>query len=147
MPPRAAAAARTDPFPGFNFIVEIDGIAAAGFSEVSGLSLQVPVIEYREGNSLATRKLPGLQKVGNIILKRGVTADLSLFQWIRSIADGTMSRRSVSVILLDEARQPVTRWNLSRAWPTKWEGPALNARGNEVAIETLELTCEGIQSE
>lgn len=137
---------RNDPYSGFNFLLEIDGVVKAGFSEVSGLSTETDVIEYREGNEPATvRKLAGLTRYSNITLKRGVTNDKSLWQWRKAVIDGKVQRRSGSVVLLDESRQPVLVWNFREGWPCKWEGPSLNAKTSDVAIETIEIAHEGLE--
>jgi len=135
-----------DPYGNFNFIVEIDGIEVAGFSDVSGISSETEVIEYRTGDARVNtvRKLPGLHKIGDITLKRGITGSDVLWQWRKSVTDGNLDRRSASIILLDEARQEVLRWNLSEAWPSKYVGSDLHAKGHDVAIETLVITCESI---
>jgi phage tail-like protein len=135
---------RNDPYGRFNFLLEIDGVAMAGFTEVSGLTTETSVIEYREGNDRTpTRKLPGLTKYSNIVLKRGWTKDRELWDWRKTVVDGAVRRANGSIILLGDSRQPVARWNFREAWPCKWEGPALNAKSSEVAIETLELAHEG----
>ncbi|MEP6922806.1 MAG: phage tail protein [bacterium] len=141
------AAVRVDPYKNFNFKVEIAGITLAGFSEVSGLESEVDLIEYREGGDGTIRKLPGLPKFGNITLKRGVTDSLELYQWHKKILQGVMDRRDGVIILLDDAKKPVTRWKFANAFPFKYEGPTLNAKGNDVAIETLVLCCEGLERE
>lgn len=140
-------AARNDPFAAFNFLVEIENIAKAAFSEVHGLAVEVAAIDYREGgdNRLTVRKLPGLAKYSNIVLKRGFTADLSLWKWIKSVLDGQAVRAAVTITLLNDQRQPVVRWHVREAWPCKYEGPDLNAKGNEIAIETLEICHEGLE--
>jgi phage tail-like protein len=137
---------RSDPYQGFNFLVEIDGVTVAGFSEVSGLSSETAVIEYREGNDRrnSVRKIPGLTKFSNITLKRGITTDRSLWNWRKAVIDGAVVRRSGAIILLDAERTPVVRWNFHEGWPAKWEGPTLKATGNELAIETLEIAHEGL---
>ena len=128
--------------------MEIDGIPAAAFASASGLESETAVIEYRTGVDATTvRKLPGLTKYANIVLKRGLTRDLSLWNWRKAIVNGKPDRRSGSIVLLDEAGKQVLRWNFVRGWPAKWEGPALNARANEVAIETLEIAHEGFELE
>lgn len=138
---------RIDPYANFNFLVEIDGIAKAGFQEVSGLGAEVDVIEYREGgnNPGAVRKFPGLIKYSNVVLKRGFTQDRSLWNWFKAVLDGNVQRASGSVILLDSARNPVLRWNFREGWPCKWEGPCLNGQTSETAIETLVVAHEGIE--
>jgi len=140
---------RNDPYGAYNFVVEIDGIATAGFSECSGLSTEVDVIEYRNGNEQTrARKLPGLARYANIVLKRGITAGArELWEWHKQVLDGKIDRRSGSIILLNEAREQVVRWNFREAWICKYEGPTLNATGNEVAIETIELVIEGLELE
>jgi phage tail-like protein len=140
-------ATRNDPYAGFNFRVEIDGITAAGFSECSGLTTETDVIEYREGTDapLSVRKLPGLTRYSPIVLKRGLTADKSLWQWRQNIIQGTIDRRSGSIVLIDAAGNDVVRWNFQNGWPAKWEGPVLNAKANDVAIETLEIVHEGLE--
>lgn len=137
----------TDPFASFNFLLEIDGIAQAGFSEVTGLNAESNVIEYREGNEgITMRKLPGLEKYGNITLKRGVTQSPELLAWHKNVIDGDIVRDEVmSIVLLDEKRQEVVRWNLRNAWPVKWMGPDLKAGANEIAIESLEIAHEGVE--
>lgn len=137
--------ARVDPYKNFNFHVEIDGITVAGFSEVTGLSSEVSVIEYREGSDFATRKLPGLPKFGNITLKRGMTKSAELQNWHKAILNGAADRRNGVIILLDDERTEVVRWNFLEGFPAKWEGPELKAGGNEVAIESIEICCERIE--
>ena len=138
---------RNDPYGQFNFVVEIDGVPVAGFSEVSGLSTDTNIIEYREGNEAqgTTRKLPGLMKYNNIMLKRGWTKDRSLWEWRKKVIDGKTERTTGTITLLDEARQPALSWHFREGWPSKWEGPALNGKTSEAAIETLEIAHEGLE--
>jgi phage tail-like protein len=141
-----APAARTDPFPGFDFVVEIDGIATAGFGEVSGLEGSIDVIEYREGtDALTVHKLAGLVKYGNVTLRRGLTDSRDLYSWWTAVASGKVDRRGVAIVLLDRERNPVRRWLLREAWPVRYAVSSLNAEGNDVAIETLELAHEGFE--
>ena len=137
--------ARLDPYKNFKFRVEIQGVSVAGFSECSGFGTEVDVVEYREGGDHVIRKLPGLVKVSDITLKRGVTASNELQDWHRKVIEGKTERRSGSIILLDDDGTEVVRWNFFEAWPRKWEGPTLNAKTSEVAIETLTLCCEGLE--
>jgi phage tail-like protein len=142
------AGKRIDPYGQFNFLVEIDGVVQGGFSECSGLTTDTNVIEYREGQEITTtRKLPGLMKYNNIVLKRGWTQDRKLWDWRKKVIDGKTERQSGTVVLLGEDRSPVLRWNFREGWPSKWEGPALNAKTSEVAIETLEIAHEGLELE
>jgi phage tail-like protein len=138
--------ARDDPYKNFNFIVEIDGISVAAFCAVSGLASETAVIEYRNGSDKlnTVRKLPGLTTYSNIVLKRGITQDNQLWQWRKAIELGTPDRRSGAIVLLDDERNPVRRWRFSDGWITKFDGPDLNAKGNDVAIETIEIAHEGL---
>ena len=143
---------RTDPYRSFNFLLEIDGVELASFSECSGLSSEGEAVDYREGTDvpLNVRKLPGLRTYANVSLKRGITKDDELFRWYTLVVNGaalSRIRRNGSVVLLNEAREQVMRWNFRDAWPNKYEGPTLNASGNEVAIETIEIVHEGLTVE
>jgi phage tail-like protein len=140
------ASPRHDPYKAFKFRVEIDGLTAVGFSEVSGLGSETTVIEYRTGSEPnRARKLPGLTKYSNIVLKRGVTQDAELWNWRQRIVEGNVDRRNGSIVLQDDSGQDQVRWNFSNGWPCKVEGPDFNAQGNDIAVETLEISHEGIQ--
>ena len=138
---------RKDPFLSYNFIVEIDGIARAGFREASGLDSGQDPVEYREGNDpqLHVRKLTGLRKFANLTFKKGFTLNHDLWNWYRTLLNGTADRRDGSIVLQDEERNDVLRWNFSNAWITKWEGPGMNATSNDVAIESIELAVERVE--
>jgi phage tail-like protein len=138
-------AIQENPFTGFNFIVEIAGVAAAGFAECSGLNTETEVIEYRTGSEdITVRKIPGLKKFTNITLKRGITLNRELWEWRKKVLDGHTERTDGSIIMLNEERQEVLRFTFRAGWPVKWEGPLLNATSNEIAIETLEIAHEGL---
>lgn len=129
------------------FTVEIAGTTAAAFAEVYGIGEEIQVVEYREGSDKTGHitKVTGLNKSTDVTLKRGVIAgDTALWNWFKSVRDGNNDRRDVAIILLDEQRQPVMRWLLHHAFPVKYEGPTFCALGNEVAIETLVLTHDGL---
>ena len=135
-----------DPFTVFNFLLEIDGVGVAGFAEATGLNAESNVVEYREGNEgITPRKLPGLEKYGPVTLKRGVSDSQEIFNWHKTVMDGDIERRSMSIVLLNEKRDEVKRWNLSHAWPSKFTGPDLKANANEVAFEAIEIQHEGVE--
>jgi phage tail-like protein len=140
---------RIDPFRAFNFRVEFDGLTVGNFSEVSGLTAEGDAVDYREGTDipLVVRKLPGLRKVTNIVMKNGYTGNRELWDWYRNIANGIDDRRNGSIILLDEERNEVMRWNVENAWINKIEAPTFNATANEVAIQSCELVHEGLSLE
>ncbi len=136
---------RTDPYGGYNFLVEIDGITRAGFQECSGLDSTQSPGEYREGTDpLTVRKLPGLVTYSNITLNWGITDDSELWDWRKEVADGNVQSKNISIVLMNDAGEEKLRWNLSNCWPTGWTGPSLNAQTSDVAIEALELAHEGL---
>jgi len=136
-----------DPLRGFKFKVQIDGITKAGFREVSGLDAGTDAVDYREGDGEHMRKLAGLQKFSNITLKRGITTDQDLWKWRSTIMDGKIkdNRKNGQIILLDDEGKEAAEWTFTDGWPTKWTGPTFNATANEVAIDTLEITHEGLK--
>lgn len=139
----------TYPLPSFHFQVEW-GEDTIGFSEVSGLGVETQVIEYRDGASpvYSTQKMPGIQKYGNITLKRGVIeGNNAYFDWWKTAQLNKIERRDIIISLLNENHEPVMTWKVRNAWPTKIDGPGLKADGNEVAIESLELAHEGLTIE
>jgi phage tail-like protein len=140
--------ARQDPLRNARFRLEIDGLQVAGFSEISIGATITETIDYREGNEpLRVRKLSGLTKFGNVSLKRGVTDSRELFDWHQQIVQGQLStsRKNVVIVVLGEAGEDRARFAVSNAWPTKYDPSDLNAKGNEVFIECLELANEGIE--
>lgn len=137
------------PLPVTHFMVDWGG-SRIGFTEVSGLSAELEVVEYREGSSPENivLKMPGLKKFSNITLKRGVIkGDNDFFQWFNTAALNQVEKRNIVISLLDEAHQPVRVWRVQNAWPVKIESSDLKADGNEVAVESLELAHEGFTIE
>jgi phage tail-like protein len=139
----ATTGSRNDPLASFNFIVKIENMEL-GFSEVGGLSTETNIIEYREGSEEARpRKLPGQAKYTNINLKRGYTPNgKELWTWRKTVLDGKTQRKGGTITLLDEGRKPALVWEFSEGWPSKWNGPAMNAKNNDVAIEEMEICVE-----
>ncbi|MFE1443618.1 phage tail protein [Streptomyces sp. NPDC058739] len=137
---------RVDPFRNFNFLVELDGIAQASFSECSGLGSTTEVIENREGGDNTTvRKLPGKTSYSDITLKWGITPSRELWSWRQQVVDGNVVRKNGSIVVFDLSNHTeVARWNFVSAWPTKWEGASLSAKGTDVAVDTLVLAHEGL---
>lgn len=137
--------ARKDPLRNFRFRLEIDGIQQAGFSEVSGFDITVDPIDYREGaDPTHVRKLTGLTKFGNVTLKWGVTDSMELYNWHRQIVDGNIQRKNIAIVVVDESGQDKARWQIVEAWPSKYDPTDLNAKGNDVSIEMLEICNEGV---
>lgn len=135
------------PYKKYNYKVLMAGKEEAGFSEVSAPDISSDPVEYREGNmaGMTPGKQPGILKYSNVTLKRGTTNSQVFFEWIKTIQDGSVTRKTVSISLLDDTMAEVASWELANAWPTKYTAPDLNATSNEVAIESLDLVCEGIK--
>ena len=144
--------ARQVPYGAFNFLVNFAGSEAfGGFSDVSGLGSEITVAEYRYGNDRENhvRKVPGVHKVADVTLKRGVIDSTSVWQWITETrTTGVLAQKDVSITLLDEARNPVQTWKLRNVIPMKYTGPTLAAKGGgDVAMEELVLSSEGLEVE
>lgn len=136
----------TYPLPKFHFLVQWGG-ERIGFTEVTGLDIQVEPIEYREGSSpeYSKIKMPGMLKYSNITLKRGsIVADSDFYKWINTTSLNTVERRDIIISLLNEAHTPVFSWKAKNAFAVKVQASDLKSDGNEVAIETLELAHEGL---
>jgi phage tail-like protein len=127
--------------------VELDGIETAAFSEATVPDSSTDAVDYREGTDPThQRKLSGLTKYGNITLKKGITDNLDLYDWRKSVEQtgAKGARKNMSLILIDEEGNDKARWNVVEAWPTKYDPSDFSAKGNEVLIETLEIVHEGI---
>lgn len=134
------------PVPVFHFQVDW-GATRVGFTEVSGLNIDVQPIDYREGSYLdyQVTKMPGIPKFNDITLKRGIMkADNELYQWLTTIKLNQVDRRDITISLLNEDHDPIIIWNVEQAWPCKLEGPSLKSTGNEVAIEGVTICHEGL---
>ena len=151
------ANSRTAPYPAYNYtvsFVNLDGVPKpddllGGFSDVSGLSTEIHISEYRNGNESesAVRKVPGSYKVGDVTLKRGVVNTIPMFNWhLQTRKYGIAAQRDVVITMQDESGSPVQKWTLRRAVPMKYTGPTLAGKGGgEVAMEELVLSAEGFE--
>ena len=137
---------KIDANPNCRFYVQIEGINAAVFTEVGGLQIETAVQEYEEGgkNDMIHR-FPGRSKMGNLVLKRGMTGTNEFLKWYLQIVAGKIVRRNLSVIMYDPAGEELLRWDFENAYPVKWVGPQLTAGTGAMAIETLELAHDGLK--
>ena len=129
-----------------HFSVEWGG-TRAGFTEVSGLSMEIEPIEYREGSFIenSSKKIPGIRKYSNITLKRGIIkSDNDMYNWFNTVSGNTIEKRDLTISLLNENHEPVITWKLKDAFPIKIEWSDLKANANEVAIESIEIAHEGL---
>jgi phage tail-like protein len=130
----------------FQFSVKI-GDTEFIFQEVTGISSETQVIEYRGGNSVAysTVKMPGIKKYSNVTCKKGhFTGDKALWDKYNAIKMNTIKREVVVISLLDEENKPVLTWNLQNAFPVKMTVSDMKSDANEVAVESMELAHEGL---
>jgi phage tail-like protein len=138
---------RIDPYRSFRFRVEIDGIQTASFSEANIPTTETATKDYREGTDGPTvRKLSALNTYPNLTLKKGLTDSTELYAWRRQVeqfgAEG--ARRNISLVLLDGQGSEKIRWDITDAWPVKYESTGFNATGGDVMVETLDIAHEGI---
>lgn len=143
---------RTTPYGAFNFVVNFDGGEIfGGFSDVSGIGTEMGIAEYRNGNDKENhvRKVGGVHKVSDVTLKRGIVNSITLFQWVKAArTQGPDAKKSVTILLLDEAQKPVQSWILRGVLPMKYTGATLAAKGGgDVAMEELVLSSEGLEME
>jgi phage tail-like protein len=136
---------KKNPYQGYRFLVELEGLTIGGFSEVSGLSAETKVAVVKEGGvNDHQHKVPEATEYGNLILKRGITDSRHLWKWYRDVVMGKVARKNIFVILLDAAGNESWRWMFSNAYPVKWTGPDLKADLAAVALESVEIAHDGI---
>ncbi|MBL7494823.1 phage tail protein [Frankia sp. CNm7] len=134
-----------DPFPGFNFAVEIEGLMVGGFTSVDGLGGEIRTTEYREGGVNGyVHRLPDCATSTNLVLKHGLTANSSLWNWYDNAARGVIQRCNGTIMMLDRRQIPLMWWNFRNALPVRWTGPALDASSDGIIFESIELAHEGL---
>ena len=147
--PEAVDTGRDDPLVGFHFALDLQGQIAGYFTEVSGIGSETEVIEQKVVNEKGVEtvlKIPGRLKWGDITLKRGVTNNLQLWDWRKTVEDGKVkdARRNGSIIMYDQELKEQARWNFLQAWPSKISGPNPKSDSNEIMLEELTLVHEYI---
>jgi len=137
-----------NPVTNFQLIVSFGGEPIV-FQEVILPESEIEVIEYRDGSDVlsSVRKMPGRTKYSNLILKRGLIKSPKLYEWFKQTKQGTLERKEITVSILNEEKEPFATWKFINCWPTKYSGSTLNAKGNEVVIETLEIATEDVDLE
>jgi phage tail-like protein len=134
---------RKAPFGAYYFEVEIGGVQYS-FRSASGLKIETEVIEFQEGNGDIIRKLAGPTRYSNIRLSRAFTGERSLYEWYVKTQKPQPIKVDGRITMFDRHGAPVATWNFVNSFPTKWEGPDLDASASEVAIETIEIAHEGL---
>lgn len=134
-----------DPFPVFNFAVEIEGLLVGGFSEVSGLRSEIQVEDYQEGGvNDFIHQLPARTTHANLVFKHGLTGVSTLWNWYYNTTRGIIQRKNGTIVLLDPQQIPVMWWNFRNALPVSWSGPEFSATSDEIGVEVIELVHEGL---
>lgn len=134
-----------DPYGHFNFSVEIEGLSAGAFREVEGIGMQIEEIEFQDGTDLWPKKRPGRKKFNNIRLKKGFVNKDTLFKWMMETMKGKLSRKSVSIVLHDDAGVATMRYNAFEAWPKSWTGIRFDGNSQGVQVEEIELVIERLE--
>ena len=134
----------------FSFHVELDGVDIGAFKEASGVESETEIIEYKEATEkgkMIIRKVPGAMKWSDITLKKAIDDSTALWDWRREVEDGQIdaARRNGSIVLYDSEQTEVARWNFESGWPSKWKGADLNAGEDQVAVEEITITHEGLR--
>lgn len=139
---------RIDPYSAYNFLVEIDGITAGGFTDVSGLTIETTIDRRMFGgeNDIEYKFIIGT-KYTDLTLKHGLTDFDLLWEWYSEVINGKITRKNGTIQLRNHSAHIVMRWDFLRAFPIKWEGPTFNASSNTVAAETLVLTYEELKKQ
>ncbi|HSK62746.1 MAG TPA: phage tail protein [Pyrinomonadaceae bacterium] len=136
---------RLDPLRGFRFLVEIEGLVSAGFTRVKGISREVKYESYREGGvNDYEHKLVTQVSFPVLILERGLVLD-DLWKWALAVADGEVQRKTIWIILQNEANVPSWAWQVENALPVKWTASDLDAQTSPVVMESLELAHHGLR--
>jgi len=139
---------RMDPYMTYNFLVQIDGIIVAGFTEVSGMDISMESVEeVKEGGvNNFVHLLPGRVKQSDLVLKKGIGDIDLLWEWAEdTLLKGKVKKKDGSIYLLDHQGLPAVWWNFYNAFPKKWSGPSLDAAKTTVAIQSLTLACERLE--
>lgn len=136
-----------DPYLSFRFKAEIDSLLVSGFSEVTGLTFESEVETFREGGvNSSERQLAGPTKFpSKLILKRGLADADALWSWYQDVRNGRITRKNVTIMLLNHAGEEKWRWVFRQACPVKWSGPDFRAGTAEVAFESIELVHQGLE--
>jgi phage tail-like protein len=141
-------AQKMDPLVGFHFQLDLNDKATGYFTECSGIGSEHEVIEHKvvENGKEKVMKVPGRLKWENIVLKRGITDTMDIWNWRKKVEDGKVedARTNGSIKMLDQELNPVAQWDFTRAWPSKVTGPQPKSDSNEIGIEELTITHEYI---
>ena len=139
-----------DPLVGFHFAVEVQNVVTGYFTECTGLGSEHEVIEHNvvtEQGQEVVMKIPGRLKWEDIVLKRGITSSMDIWDWRKEVENGQVAdaRHDGSITMFDQKLNPVARWEFKRGWPLKVTGPQPKSDSNEIGIEELTIAHEYIE--
>jgi phage tail-like protein len=134
-----------DPNQAHRFTVECDGVTIGGVHTISGLEFENEVIEYHDGDNGTTQFRPGRQKQGRVKLTRHFSATKEFFDWRKTVVDGKVARKSLSIVMLGDDGTEAIRYNLYEVWPLKYIGPDLNSLSSQNANEAIECVFEAME--
>ena len=125
----------------FRFVVSVDGQGQAAFTACT-----LPVVEWdiqrlkEGGNNTFVHQLPGQRKPAKVTLKNGVGKS-DLMDWYLEAMGGSITRKTVTITLLNSEKESIMVWHVNDAFPTKWTGPKMESDSKTLAIQSLELAC------
>jgi phage tail-like protein len=128
------------------FQVQWGGVRTS-FAEVNGLAIEMKTADYRDGNSPEDTSLtmPGIISHPHLVLKRTVVAkDNDFYNWMNSVQFSSVTRRDVTVELLDSGGNPVVVWKFINAYPVKLEYSGLESQNSGPMFETLQLAYDSM---
>jgi phage tail-like protein len=136
------------------FLFEVDGVEIGRFMEVSGLEVSIGIDEVEEGGeNNYVHKLPGRMTWPNITLKRGITQNDTLLEWLNKAsgeqfaANGNrLTRSTAAITLIGPSAERLRSWEFNGAFPVKWKGPDFAVSSNDMATEELEITHHGFRA-
>ena len=132
-----------------NFSLDFTGMEATFFTSASGFASTSEVIEHKmvDGKGMqVVHKIPGESSFDDITLERGITSNMDLWAWRQEILDGNVDsvRRDGSIVMYAQDLTEIARWNFVGGWPSAWNGPDVNADGNDVAVESITIVVENL---
>jgi phage tail-like protein len=126
------------------FTVEIDGVTTGGVMKVGGLEHEHETIVYQDADDHFSRLRPGRQRVGTLVLDR-MWANGEFYDWFKTVYDGNVQRKSISIVYLTDDGTESSRVNLHDCWPKKWRLNGLNSRTSGQIVESLEIMFERVE--
>lgn len=144
-----ASGRESDPLIGYQFELDLAGMVVGYFMDVSGIGSENEVVEHKVVDKAGREKvqmIPGRIKWERVVLKRGITDSMQMWDWRQMVVDGKIgeARKPVSIKMYDRNYELMAQWDLEFAWPSKISGPSIKSDGNEVALEELTLVHEGL---